>query len=43
MIRAVYVLRRLPNLSREEFCKLYDCFGSQKVIIKFDLKEKENT
>ena len=31
------------NLSREEFCKIYDCFGSQRVIIKFDLKEKENT
>ncbi len=31
------------KLSREEFCELYDCFGSQKVIIKFDLKEKENT
>jgi predicted nucleic acid-binding Zn-ribbon protein len=31
------------NLSREEFCKLYDCFGSQRVIIKFDLKEKENS
>ena len=31
------------NLSREEFCKIYDCFGSQRVIIKFDLKERENT
>jgi outer membrane protein OmpA-like peptidoglycan-associated protein len=31
------------NLSRDEFCKLYDCFGSQRVIIKFDLKEKESS
>jgi hypothetical protein len=31
------------NLSREEFCKLYDCFGSQRVIIKFGLAEKEKS
>ena len=29
------------NLSRSEFCELYDCYGSQRVIIKFGLKEKE--
>jgi len=31
------------NLSSEEFCKRYDCFGSQRVIIKFGLSEKEKS
>ena len=29
------------NLTQQEFCQLYDCNASQRVIIKFDLKEKE--
>jgi len=31
------------NLSQKEFCKQYDCYGSQRVIIKFGLTEKEKT
>ena len=31
------------NLSRREFCKLYNCYESQRVIIKFGLIEKRNT
>ena len=29
------------NLTQSEFCQLYDCDASQRVIIKFELKEKE--
>ena len=29
------------NLTQQEFCQIYDCNASQRVIIKFDLKEKE--
>ena len=29
------------NLTQDEFCEIYDCDASQRVIIKFDLKEKE--
>jgi hypothetical protein len=31
------------KLSRREFCKLYDCLKSQRVIIKFGLTEKETS
>ena len=29
------------KLTQSEFCEVYDCNASQRVIIKFDLKEKE--
>ena len=31
------------NLTREEFCAQYNCYESQRVIIKFGLTEKENS
>ena len=31
------------QLSRAEFCRLYNCLESQRVIIKFGLTEKRNT
>ena len=31
------------NLTREEFCQQYNCYESQRVIIKFGLTKKENS
>jgi hypothetical protein len=31
------------NLTREEFCKQYNCYESQRVIIRFELTRKENS
>jgi hypothetical protein len=31
------------NLTREEFCAQYNCYQSQRVIIKFGLTDKENS
>ena len=31
------------NLSSSEFCERYDCYGSQRVIIKFGLQEKDKS
>ncbi len=30
-------------LTQKEFCRQYNCYESQRVIIKFELTEKENT
>jgi hypothetical protein len=36
-------LEDADKLSRREFCKVYNCLKSQRVIIKFGLTEKETS